>query len=250
MEVVARRGFGATVEEIAEESGVSPRTIFRHYASHDHLMVAVAKEMFEACGRRPFGGVVAPVPTCGAGSSPWHWRSTPGTSRSWASHSGMSTLRGLDDSEVLAEVAALRRAYRRGGVAHLAAMAWEAAGGTGAPPEALRLAFALNFSAFTTQALMIDFDQTPAEVAAVTADVLMTLAPVGCRHRRSDLAGGRISPEVRSKQPIHRNSSTVLRPRRIRPLAGLFRLTRAPVGSKVRRRGISARRRWAQPTWC
>jgi AcrR family transcriptional regulator len=29
MEVVARRGFDATVEEIAEVSGVSPRTIFQ-----------------------------------------------------------------------------------------------------------------------------------------------------------------------------------------------------------------------------
>ena len=35
MEVVARRGFDATVEEIAEVSGVSARTIFRHYANHD-----------------------------------------------------------------------------------------------------------------------------------------------------------------------------------------------------------------------
>ena len=30
MQVVARRGFDATVEEIARVSGVSPRTIFRH----------------------------------------------------------------------------------------------------------------------------------------------------------------------------------------------------------------------------
>jgi AcrR family transcriptional regulator len=174
-EVVARQGFGATVEEIAERSGVSPRTIFRHYASHDHLMVAVAKEMFEACGRRPFGGVVSPAPDLRG------WLE----SLALAIHSRNVEILGLafwdvhapslEDSEVLTEVAALRRAYRRGGVAHLTAMAWKAAGGTGAPTEALRLTFALNFSAFTTQALMIDFDQTPAQVAAVTADILMTV---------------------------------------------------------------------------
>ena len=34
------------------------------------------------------------------------------------------------------------------------------------------LAFALNLSAFTTQALMIDFDQTPAQVGTLTANIL------------------------------------------------------------------------------
>src|ERR1700686_1177831 len=50
MEVVARRGFGATVDEIAELCGVSPRTIFRHYRTHDRLIAATVKDMFEACG--------------------------------------------------------------------------------------------------------------------------------------------------------------------------------------------------------
>src|SRR3984957_5375463 len=60
MGVVSKKGFGATIEEIASQAGVSPRTVFRHYSSHDQLIVAVAKEMFEACARRPFGGVMAP----------------------------------------------------------------------------------------------------------------------------------------------------------------------------------------------
>ena len=51
MEVVARRGFDATVEEIAQSSGVSPRTIFRHYTSHDRLIFATVNDIFEACGR-------------------------------------------------------------------------------------------------------------------------------------------------------------------------------------------------------
>ena len=40
----------------------------------------------------------------------------------------------------------------------------------GEPPEDLVLAFALNFSAFTTQALMVDFDQTPSQIGVLTAD--------------------------------------------------------------------------------
>ncbi len=61
MAVVARRGFDATVAEIAQLSGVSPRTIFRHYASHDRLIVATVKDMYEAWGRRPIEGL--PTPT-------------------------------------------------------------------------------------------------------------------------------------------------------------------------------------------
>ena len=72
-------------------------------------------------------------------------------------------MRELDD---------FRRDYRIRGVHHLVRRAWTTAGGTGKPPEDLVLAFALNFSAFTTQALMVDFDRTPAEIGALTADIL------------------------------------------------------------------------------
>ena len=41
------------------------------------------------------------------------------------------------------------------------------------------LAFALNLSAFTTQALMIDFDRTPAEVGVLTADILKAVVHRG-----------------------------------------------------------------------
>ncbi len=78
-------------------------------------------------------------------------------------------------SAVLSEVDALRRESRVRGVHYLASLAWEKAGGTGAPPEDLVLAFALNFSAFTTQALMVDFDQSPTQIGALTADILKTL---------------------------------------------------------------------------
>ena len=37
------------------------------------------------------------------------------------------------------------------------------------------LAFALNFSAFTTQALMIDFDQSPTQIGVLTAEILKVI---------------------------------------------------------------------------
>jgi hypothetical protein len=53
----------------------------------------------------------------------------------------------------------------------------------------LALAFALNFSAFTTQALMVDFDQTPAQIGALTADIFKALLRGAVEAQRSGDAG-------------------------------------------------------------
>ncbi|HLN42602.1 MAG TPA: TetR/AcrR family transcriptional regulator [Acidimicrobiales bacterium] len=186
MEVVARRGFDATVQEIADLSGVSPRTIFRHYVSHDRLIAATVKDMFEACGRYPIEGLPGVVddlegyleglPRTVDDLDSWlesltatiHARTARIFGEAfWDIHAPIDK-----GSEALSEVARLRRQYRLRGVGFLAALAWRTAGGTGEPPLDLVLAFALNLSAFTTQALMIDFDQTPAQVGALTCDIL------------------------------------------------------------------------------
>ncbi len=172
MEVVARRGFDATVDEIAQVSGVSPRTIFRHYASHDQLILATVKDMCEACGRKPIEGLPSPTDDLEG----WiegvaltiHTRNAEIFGEAfWDIHAP-----SRNASPVLSEVNALRHESRTRGIQFLASLAWERAGGTGEPPQDLVLAFALNFSAFTTQALMVDFDQTPAQIGRLTADIL------------------------------------------------------------------------------
>jgi len=85
----------------------------------------------------------------------------------WDIHAPNSTA-----SAALSEVASLRRRYRIRGVGFLAALAWKTAGGLGDPPQKLVLAFALNLSAFSTQALMVDFDQTATQVGVLTAGIL------------------------------------------------------------------------------
>ena len=194
MDVVARRGFGATVEEIARQSGVSPRTIFRHYASQGSLILATVKDMLDACGRTPIEGL--PVLEDDLGG--WldflaltvHTRSAEILGQAfWDIHAP-----NLDDSEMLAEVAALRRQSRRGGVRHLATITWRAAGGTGPAPEDLVSAFGLNFSAFATQALMIDFDQTPAQVGALTAEILKMFLARALRAQSDNAVSGTPRP--------------------------------------------------------
>jgi AcrR family transcriptional regulator len=186
MEVVAKSGFHATVEEIAQLSGVSPRTIFRHYLTHDRLVAATVKDMFEACGRYPIEdlprlvddleGYLDALPQDVDDLDSWlqslavtiHTRTARIFGEAfWDIHAPSTRA-----SEALSEVASLRRQYRIRGVGFLAALAWRTAGGTGEPPSRLVLAFALNLSPFTTQALMIDFDRTPTQVGLLTADIL------------------------------------------------------------------------------
>jgi len=175
MEVVAKRGFDATVDEIAQVSGVSPRTVFRHYSSHDRLIVNTVKDMWEACGRRPIEGL--PTPTEDVNG--WieglavtiHTRNAEILGDAfWDIHAPRHNA-----SEVLDEVDTLRREFRIRGVNYLVKLAWQTAGGMGEPPEDLASAFALNFSAFTTQALMVDFEQSPEQIGALTADILKML---------------------------------------------------------------------------
>jgi len=185
MAVVAQRGFDATVAEIAELSGVSPRTIFRHYATHDQLILATVKDMYEAWGRRPIEGL--PTPTDDFDG--WltglaitiHTRSAEIIGEAfWDLHAPAN-----HDSEVLREVDALRHEYRVRGVQYLVRLAWRTVGGLGDPPEQLRLIFAIYLSGFATHALMTDFDQTPAQIGVLTADILKMSLDHALREQRA-----------------------------------------------------------------
>jgi AcrR family transcriptional regulator len=196
MEVVARRGFAATVDEIADVSGVSPRTIFRHYGSHDQLIASTVKDMYEACGlprlvddierwieELPFqlDGIDDLIDTMAV---EFHTRSAGIFGAAfWDIHAPH------EPSGVLSDVDALRREYRVRGMGHGVRLLWQAAGGVGEPPEDLGLAFALNLSAFTTQALMVDFDQTPQQIGHFTADILKTLIHRAVAEQRAAAEG-------------------------------------------------------------
>ena len=193
MEIVAQKGFDATVEEIAQLSGVSARTIFRHYESHDRLIASTVRDILEACGFPPVVNDVENwvdrLPHIVEDVEDWidlvalifHTRSAEIFGAAfWDIHAPRRR-----ETEALAEIDALRCDYRTRGVNRLAELTWHAAGGVGDPPEDLALAFALHLSVFTTQALMVDFDQTPVEIGALTADILKLLTRRSVEAQRS-----------------------------------------------------------------
>jgi AcrR family transcriptional regulator len=175
MQVVARHGFEGTVLEIAELSGVSPRTIFRHYKSQSALIAATLQDMFEA-GNRPIDGLPQPsddldgwlegltlaLHTRGVqifGEVIWDLLQAPRAAV----------------PAVISEIIDAQVEFRRHAIQHLTTIAWEAAGGKGQAPDSLSSAFIVQLSPFTTKTLMVERDQTPAQVAALSADVLKTL---------------------------------------------------------------------------
>jgi AcrR family transcriptional regulator len=192
MQVVAHQGFEATVLEIAELSGVSPRTIFRHYKTQSALIAATLQDMFEA-GNRPIDGLPQPsddldgwlegltlaLHTRGVqifGEVIWDMLHAPGAAL----------------PPEITEIIADQVNFRRRAVQHFTTIAWQAAGGNGQAPDSLAPAFTVQLSPFTTKTLMVELDQTPAQVAALSADVLKTLLQraVDEQNRaQSDIAG-------------------------------------------------------------
>jgi hypothetical protein len=95
-------------------------------------------------------------------------------------------------------------------VCYLVTLAWQRAGGTGDPPKDLLLVFALNFSAFTTRALMVDFDQTLAQIGVLTAEILKMLLwrAVEAQGKRADAdSGARVEVSATGKRRLGRSSA-------------------------------------------
>jgi hypothetical protein len=91
-------------------------------------------------------------------------------------------------SEILSEVDTLRRDFRLQGMGVMASLVWQKAGGTGDPPKDLVMAFGLNMSAFATQALLADYEQTPEEIGLLTAGILKALVSEAVRAQRAEPA--------------------------------------------------------------
>lgn len=84
----------------------------------------------------------------------------------------------------MAQINDLRRNERQRGIHYVTRLAFRYAGGLGQPPHDLESSFALNLSAFATQALALDFDHSPAQIARLTSDILLLVLEKAVRDQR------------------------------------------------------------------
>ena len=168
--LLPRRGLGITVDEVAEEAGVSARTIFRHFATRDQLLAAALADL-----RGQLGDLFVGPPPGATDLRGWLRAITAVIHRTIAERFGRSWWEIYTDPEDMApelerEIQALRD-YREAVAMTIGKDVWQAAGGTGLPPRWLADAFLVSVSAFGYFALAVSRDVTPEETGRVCGDM-------------------------------------------------------------------------------
>ena len=172
--LLARRGLGFTVDEVAEEAGVSARTVFRHFATRDLIVAAAIEAVLEVLRSSLVATEVDPA-------DPRRWL----TERTIQLHDLINTYVGNAWWEIYAPhndighevVAAINqmRIARENLAQDVAQRVWQAAGGSGPPPKRLADTFLINISGFGFQALAVSREVTPEETGVLCADIAWSM---------------------------------------------------------------------------
>jgi AcrR family transcriptional regulator len=166
---LAASGFGATVDDIATAAGVSRRTVFRHFASHDEVLTAAMTEIIASYDRL----IPGPPP--------------PGTDlKTWlgdtavALHELNARLMGKAFWDMNVDRPGIspadRDRQRTGFAAQVARHAWRAGNGRGHPPSWVVDAFALQLSGFATNCLAGYNAEKAGRVSARILSAVLTTA--------------------------------------------------------------------------
>ena len=160
---VLQDGLDVTMDQLAEVTGVSRRTLFRLFDSREKLVGAA----FEA----GMNGYLRQLPAYQAGDPDAWLRDTCNTAHRMNSTIGpgffeLASRRDLPPDLAVAEQK--RRNDLRGAMADITSTLWRAAGGEGEPPVALGTTVTAHLSPYFTAALIVDADrdwQTAADLA-------------------------------------------------------------------------------------
>lgn len=180
--LIAVRGLDVSMDEVAEASGISRRTLFRHFSNREALIVAALDEGFATYEGR---FLVALQP--GAALTDW----IAGVLRQ-IHRTHLRAGRGLwhlacafDDelSPALRAANRRRRLMRERITREFADRAWQLADGPGSAPALLVDTVATVLSSFTTHSLVVDRQRGVDEVVAQSVRILMavlaSLRPAG-----------------------------------------------------------------------
>jgi len=172
LELLARRGFDTTVDDVAAAAGVSRRTVFRHFDSQAQLLAAASAEV-----ARKVEETMPVPPAAGSELDAWLLETLVTFHRLQARVVGEAFwglhrhLPGWQTGPEGVNAPTVRRL--RGEVPiRIAGMAWTHAGGRGEPPAWVVDAFSLFISSFAGKGLSVPVPRSPEETGAVSARIL------------------------------------------------------------------------------
>jgi AcrR family transcriptional regulator len=165
---VAKWGLDATVDQIADESGVSRRTVFRQFSSHAELLLATLEEI-----RLLFEAGIPTAPSTGEDLEGWLIESTVKIHELFRSTLGrgfwdlhVDRPRISDDvTDFIAKTPQIRRRIAEGALNDV----WRALDAEGNPPSWLLETFSIHLSGF---AAFAHANWTPRETGELSAKIL------------------------------------------------------------------------------
>ena len=181
---LVRHGLDATADDVATESGVSRRTVFRYFPTQGELFVAAIEEVY-----RIYDATLPEPP--GPETSLHSWLSEVATTYHalnaryvglafWDFHVGRTQM-APEVAAALTDVS--NRSYEW--VKEIAGHAWRKAGGTGRTPEWIDDAFVLHLSAYATFAMAKD---KPEAVGKMCTRVLAAVLAAAVSSREGPLS--------------------------------------------------------------
>ena len=172
--LLAAHGLSLTMDQIADGSGISRRSLFRYFASRDALVQAAIESALVE-----YEAQLASVAAVDGQLEDWLTRIIEHTHRSHlAAGRAIWQLTSSSVDQLAPELRAVnehRRTMRRRATRQLTDQAWSAAGGTGNAPDVVAEALALAMSSYTTQSLIVDLGQSIEDVARLSAEVILTV---------------------------------------------------------------------------
>jgi AcrR family transcriptional regulator len=180
---VAKWGLDATVDQIADEAGVSRRTVFRQFSSHAELLLATLEEI-----RRLFEAGIPTAPTADEDLERWLIESTVKVHelfrRSlgrgfWDLHVDRPRI-SEDVTDFIAKTPQIRRRIAESALSD----AWRSLNAEGEPPSWLLDTFSIHLSGFATFAHAY---RSPRETGELSARILWITLNQAVRDSRSSV---------------------------------------------------------------
>jgi len=171
---LAERGFSATVDDIAAAAGVSRRTVFRHFPTHDAVTEAAVAEMLER-----YENLMPELPALDEDLEVWLLETAT------AFHDLNAHVVGKAFWDLNVERPGVRSelwSQRRSDLtAQAADHAWSLAGSEGKPPAWVVHAFAVHLSGFATHCLS---GYNVQEAGRISAQVLSAVLAAATTERK------------------------------------------------------------------